>query len=665
MSLRRANHTDRNEEWKKLLSLGSPLGATIKRRMPLGLTVLGVLLVVTAALALGLPSYYKSRAVILIEAQEIPQDLVRSLITGYADQRMQVIAQRVLTNSNLSSIVEKYDLYKEERERDPLEVVLEKMREDITMEPVSADVVDPKQGRAIKATIAFELAYENQTASVAQRVASELVSLFLNENLKQRTETSTETLEFLTAESEKLRKEVADLESKLATFKQGNVERLPELTNLNLEMINRTEQQIAQLDGQIQSLQQQRVYLESELSQQKPTTALVSETGQRILGPSDRLKVLESEFVPLSARYGANHPDVVAKRKEIESLRAQVGGGGSSNEIQLKLQQAQAAYAEASKKYSADHPDVKRLGREVDALQAQLADAQRFSAPAPVANAVPDNPVYVQLQARLQATLNDIGAITAQRGKLQTKLAELEDRITSSPEVEREYRELTRDYETAQAKYREVFAKRQEADLASNLESKQRGERFTMIEPPAIPEEPSRPNRLAIALLGIIFSVGSGVGGGYFAESVDGRVYGRSGVTRVLGVAPLAVIPVLETVQLVGKRRTKVLALLGLALLLLIVCAVVVHFVISPLDVLYFRVLRALGLDHGRVRVAPGPSSLVLTSGTLEWNASSKHWTRRELNAACTASPNRLGRRWLRPKSSIPRPASRASIRRS
>lgn len=581
---------------EEALSLGVNLGAVVKRRLPLGLSVGFGLLLLTAALGLGLPSYYTSRAVILIEAQEIPQDLVRSLVTSYADQRMQIIAQRVLTNSNLTTIIDKYDLYADERERDPLETVIEEMREDISMTPVSADVMDPKQGKAVKATIAFELAYENKDASVAQRVTSELVSLFLNENLKQRTETSTDTLNFLTAESEKLRAEVAGLESKLADFKKGNVERLPELTNLNLEMINRTEQQITQIDSQLMSLQQQRVYLESELAQQKPNTMLVSETGERILGPADRLKVLESEFVPLAARYGTNHPDVVAKRKEIESLRAQVGSGQSVSELNLKLSASQTAYAEAARKYSADHPDLRRLSREVDALKEQIVAAERSAPVAASAQSAPDNPAYIQLQARLQATATDIGSLSTQRAALQAKLADLEDRITRSPEVEREYRGLTRDYETAQAKYQEVFAKRQEAELASNLESKQRGERFTLIEPPAIPEQPSKPNRLVIALLGLVLSGGAALGVGAFAESVDGRVYGREGVARMLGVAPLAVIPVLQTAQMVNRRRGRLALGLTVVVAGLIVLAVAIHFTVRPLDVLFFRALRVLGL---------------------------------------------------------------------
>lgn len=568
----------------------------IKRRIPLSLGIGLALAFATLALVFGLPSVYKSRAVILIEAQEIPQDLVRSLVTSFADQRMQTIAQRVLTNANLGEIIRKYDLYAEMRKRDALEAVLEQMREDITMLPVSADVVDPKQGRAVRATIAFELAYENESPQMAQRVANEIASLFLNENLKQRTEASADTLTFLTSESEKLRNTVGELESKLAAFKKGNVERLPELTNLNLELMNRTEVQLDQLTNQLQSLQQQRVYLESELAQQKPSTQMVSETGERILGPADRLKVLESEFTPLAARYGSSHPDVVAKRREIEALRAQVGGSSAGSELALKLQQVQSEYAQASKRYAPEHPDVKRLAREVDSLRSQLAGMGTL-APMPAPAVVPDNPAFIQLQARLSATDSDMASIRAQQAALRAKLSELEDRITDSPEVEREYRALSRDYEIAQAKYQEVLAKRQEAELASSLETKQRGERFTLIEPPMIPEEPSSPNRVAIALLGFVFSMACSVGGGALAESLDTRIYGRSGVSRLLGVPPLAVIPDLAAVKnQVWYRSAWLKLLLGL-LMALLVGALVIHLTMGPLDVFFFRVLRYVGLS--------------------------------------------------------------------
>ena len=258
--------------------------------------------------------------------------------------------------------------------------------------------------------------------------------------------------------------------------------------------MNRTESEVSAVDGQLRSLDQQRVYLESELAQQKPVNQLMSETGERILGPSDRLKILESEFVPLAARYGNNHPDVVAKRREIDALKAQVGVGNAGAELALRVQRAQADYAMLLKKYSPEHPDVKRRGRELDQLQAELASASRAMPVNPPANLPPDNPAYIQLKARLDATLGDIGALQAQRATLRAKIADLELRVTKAPETEREYRGLTRDYEIAQRKYQEVLAKRQEAELANNLESKQRGERFSLIEPPVIPEQPSRPH---------------------------------------------------------------------------------------------------------------------------------------------------------------------------
>ncbi len=566
----------------------------IRRRLPSGLLVFALFLLVALGLALGLPAIYKSRAVVLIEAQEIPQDMVRSMVTSFADQRLQVISQRVLTNSNLGGIIQKFDLYQAERKKNPLEVVLQKMRKDIIVAPISADVVDPKQGKAVQATIAFEMSYQNRSPEIAQRVANEIVSLLLNENLKQRTETSTDTLGFLSAEAEKLGATVSELEQRLASFKKTNSESLPELSSLNLELMNRSEADISALDGQLRSLDQQRVYLESELAQQKPVTQLVSETGERILGPADRLKVLESEFVPLAARYGDKHPDVMAKRREIESLKAQVGAGNSGSELALRLQRVQADYGETLKKYSPDHPDVKRLARQVDSLQAELAKAGR-SAPAVASGASPDNPAYIQLKARLDATAGDIASLQSQRATLKAKIANLEQRITSAPETEREYRGLARDYEIAQRKYQEVLAKKQEAELANNLESKQRGERFSLIEPPMIPEQPSKPNRMMIGLLGLFLSLGAGVGAGALLESIDSRIYGRAGVVRLLGVPPLAVIPVLDTEETENKKRSRWLVAAASVVLVLIAAAVVIHLVLIPLDVLFFRVLRVLG----------------------------------------------------------------------
>lgn len=568
--------------------------AIFSRRWLMGLGTSAVLLVITLALALGLPSYFKSRAVILIEAQEMPQDLVRSLVTSFADERIQIISQRVLTNSNLSAIIEKYDLYTDQREHEPLEVVLDKMRKEITVTPINADVADPRSAKTTQATIAFELSYESRSPMLAQRVANEVVSLFLSENLRQREETSQEALTFLTSELDKLRAQVLQQEEMLSKFKEKHVTQLPEINSLNIELMNRTENDIRALETEIRSLEQQRVYLESELAQQKPVMGLFAETGERILGPADRLKVLESEFAPLAARYGAAHPDVVGKRKEIESLRTQVGEGQSADELSLKLTASRVSLAEIKRKYAIGHPDVKRLEREVAAIEDQLKKVHAAPQSYP-SHGKPDNPAYIQLQSRLQGTQTEIAGLAAQKSALAAKLIDLEKRVSSSPDVERQYRALTRDLETSQAKYQEISAKRQEAEVASNLESEKKGERFTLIEPPVTPEEPSKPNRLAIMILGFVFAVGGGIGAAALAESMDDRIYGRYGIVKILGVPPLAVIPLMDTsVSLKERLAKRIYFLLGVVLVISL-AALAIHLAYKPLDVLFFQLLRFVG----------------------------------------------------------------------
>ncbi len=192
------------------------------------------LLLLTLAVAFLLPSVYESHATILIEQQEIPQELVRSTVTTYADQRVQVISQRVMTTNNLMNIVKKYDLYSDERDRNPLEVVLDKMRKkDIQMEMVSADVMDPRSGHPTRATIAFTVSYRNRTPELAQKVANELVTLYLNENVKVRTESASKASSFLGEESDRLRKLITEQEGRLAEFKKQNYDKLPEMQQSN------------------------------------------------------------------------------------------------------------------------------------------------------------------------------------------------------------------------------------------------------------------------------------------------------------------------------------------------------------------------------------------------------------------------------------------------
>src|ERR1700737_3711853 len=211
------------------------------RRRPTFLIVAGATFAAAITLALVLPATYRSTATILIEQQEIPQDLVRSAISSFADQRVQVISQRVMTTQNLMSLIERYNLYPDTRQSKPREVLLQKMRSDISLKMISADVIDPRSGRPTQATIAFSVNYKSHSPDLALKVANDLTSLYLNENLTSRTQMAEQTSSFFSEEAGRQQARIMELDKKLSDFKQKNQDRLPELQQLNTQVSERTE----------------------------------------------------------------------------------------------------------------------------------------------------------------------------------------------------------------------------------------------------------------------------------------------------------------------------------------------------------------------------------------------------------------------------------------
>ena len=208
-----------------------------KRRKGLLLATTGLILTISLCVAFLLPPRYQSTAIIQIEQQEVPQDLVRSTITSFADQRVQMIGQRIKSAGNLERIITKFNLYEKELKQHGLEKVLLEMRDAIGLSMISADVMDPRSGRPIQANIAFKLAYDNNNPELAKKVAAELVELYLSENRKNRARLAAETANFLADESDKLQLKIKQLGEQLADFKEENVGLLPEHTSLNLQLM--------------------------------------------------------------------------------------------------------------------------------------------------------------------------------------------------------------------------------------------------------------------------------------------------------------------------------------------------------------------------------------------------------------------------------------------
>ena len=209
-----------------------------------------------------------------------------------------------------------------------------------------------------------------------------------------------------------------------------------------------------------------------------------------------------------------------------------------------------------------------------------------------VAREKPENPVYITLQAQLESVKGEMKVLTAQRAALKEKLANYEKRVSLAPEVERAYLLLRRDYENSVRRYQEYKAKQMEAEVGQELEKERKGERFSLIDPPQLPEEPIRPNRSMILFLGFMLSLGGGLGYTVIAESMDTSVRSARGLAGLLSAPLLSVIPYMNNSEdLARAEKTKKIAVItfvsGLVLLILLA-----HFLWKPLDVLWFKGLR-------------------------------------------------------------------------
>ncbi len=577
--------TDREDLGERLAALG--------RHRKLMAIAAATAAAIAVLLALLLPPTFRSAATILIEQQEIPQDLVRSTITSFADQRVQVISQRVMTTQNLLQIIERYDLYADIRKTKPREALLKRMRDDVSMSMIGADVIDPRSGRPTRANIAFSVGYQNRSADLAYKVANELTTLYLNENVTSRTRQAEQATSFLKEEADRLSAQIAELDARLADFKKKHGDSLPELTQLNMSVMDRTDLELRDVENRLGTLAQQRLLMEAQLAQLNPSSAIYSDTGVRILAPGDRLKALRSQLAGLTARYAPDHPEVLSTKREIEGLEKQVAAEVDVNDLSRQLEAARADLAAAQKRYAPDHPDVRRLERTVAELETQVATAP--ASPRAAAQR-PDNPAYIQVKGQLDALLAERDTLQKKDAELRAKLGDYEARLATAPVVERDYRSLLRDSENARLKYQEVRSKSMEAQFSQNLESERKGERFTLIEPPLPPEEPVSPRRGLILVLGLMLSVLIGFGIGWARESFGKAVRGPADLRRLIDVPPLAVVPVIETSEERAMRRRAWFYSAAGSGLTLAVAVVVVHFFVMPLEVVWAIVQRRFGI---------------------------------------------------------------------
>ncbi len=531
--------------------------AIVKRRKWIFAIPTLLILAAVVPVAFLLPKEYQSKAIILIEQPDIPPDLISSTVTTLADQRIQVIEQRFKATANLVRTIDKYDLYAEARETVPTSALVAGMRNKINVELISANVMDPRGGKPRKATIAFSVSFNYRDPATAQKVTSELVSWYLNENTRTRQQQAQQTAAFLATEAAALERTVSDLEGKLSQFREKYAGSLPQEFKANTEALARLEQELRDLELRITALADRRGAVDMELAYASTYAPPVQTGAPSALSPALRLKAAQAQLQSLKGRYAETHPDVI------------------------------------------------KLVNEIGLIEAQLA-AEREAGPAAgeasaAANDGADNPRVVQLKAQLLLIDGEAKALAKRRQFLEGEIVAARDRLARIPLVEQEYMVLARALENAQADYLSIRRKRLTAELGESLESEGRSERFDVIEPPSLPVEPERPKRPLIIGGGaaVAFAVGAGLM--ILAELLDPTIRSRKYVVARTGVQPLAIIPYIrtraETIRIWLRRLfvgTAVAASIagGLAY---------VHFKVKPLDVAIANLERRLESQVTRI----------------------------------------------------------------
>ena len=519
----------------------------LRRRLLVMLLAFATLAGAAFAVAVLLPPVFQSQAKIIVESQQIPADLVRSTVTGLADERLQVIQQRITTRDVLLGLVEKFDLFPDDRERlTPTELV-ELMRERVAIEQFDLGTVG-RRTRPDALTIGFTVGFEDRSPETAARVANELVTLILAEDVKSRTSSASETTRFLEREADRRRKELVTIEAQISAYKLENDSALPEKLPFLMSQLDRAKSELADLEREIYGTHEQQRLMELELN------------------------VRTAGGFPGDAR----SPDTAA-RQQLAAL-------------QLELAKKRSVYTEA-------HPDVQALRRQIASLEEQ-------GSAIPVSSAESTGPSAASfaLNVTTQLLNEKIESLKARRANLESKqdqLAEIVDGlnglIVKVPEVQVHLGNLERRRENMRTRLEELSAKLDDAKLGERLELDKQAERFEVLEQPITPTEPIMPNRPVILLSGLGLAAGAALGLAFLLEVLNRTVRSGADIARILGQPPLAAIPYITTSRELRRQRARLILTLLIALAIAAAALLALHLAYLPLDEIAFKVLRRFG----------------------------------------------------------------------
>jgi polysaccharide chain length determinant protein (PEP-CTERM system associated) len=426
----------------------------LKRRFWLILTSTILLLGIGLGISYILPPQYVSQTLVLIEQQKVPEDYVKPVVDEDLGARLASMKEQILSRSRIEPIIERFNLYA--GNKTTMDDRVDMTRKAIGINPIPS-------GQSSRGMPGFFITFKAQDAHTAQQVCGEITSLFVSANLNAREESAEGTTDFLKQQLADSKRNLDEQDAKLAAFEQKNIGKLPgqtvHLGDMNVAMGSANESTLqaltTQLDAATQAvnrLQQDDTFLETMIAQQTQESARTDPA----TGTSE--DVLKTQL-----------KDAITQQKELEAL------------------------------YTPDHPDIAAIKRRISNLRAEIAHDSAAPAKGEAAANHPDSPQLQQLKAQLRAAKQSMAAAKQEQARLGQQVRAYEARIESSPMIEEEYKQVTRDHDTALQFYNTLLTKMNESSMATALEQRQQGEQFRVMDAPNLPDAPTFPNRRVFA----------------------------------------------------------------------------------------------------------------------------------------------------------------------
>ena len=436
------------------------------------------------------PKSYKANTLILVQAQKIPTSYVRPTVTESLRSRLHTITQRVYSRTNLEKIIEQFDLYANNRGKKPTAEMVENLRQKINVN---------LRGRG--RTQAFEISFVWHDPKTVAGVTNAIASQFIEQNLKVREDMAMGTTAFLENETEKMRHEIETREKNLEIFKREHMGMLPDQLQSNLNILSQLKQELNNLEVRMQTERKQSVMLQKQMqlvqaaqTQSSDLIEIVPDEAGRM--QSEDITYLESQLRQLRLRYTEKHPDVIALKRKIALIQQTHAAGKDENG--------------SSTPELLDNP----LAYQKDQIKFQLDETNRN---------------IKSCQKRIREIKKEIQAYN--------------NRIERIPEVELELTKLTRDYSTMRSRYQSLLQKKIDARMAEELERRQKGEQFKVLDSAIIPEKPFKPDVKKVMLIALMAGLGIGCGLAYLREIMDGSFYSTEDLEAFLGTKVLVSIP--------------------------------------------------------------------------------------------------------------------------